>query len=174
MTTARIETQLGRIFLSVSDGALNELRFEDGALHEDPGAGAFADRVREYFNGDLHAFDGARLEPAGTPFQKAVWELVRKIPAGETRAYGELARALGRPTASRAIGAANGANPVCLAIPCHRVIGKSGALTGYAWGLERKRWLLDHERPAQRRETSAQRPEAPAQRVLLPSEGAPQ
>ena len=174
MTTARIETQLGRIFLSVNDGALNELRFEDGALHEDPGASAFADRVREYFNGDLNAFDGARLEPAGTPFQKSVWELVRKIPAGETRAYGELARALGRPTASRAIGAANGANPVCLAIPCHRVIGKSGALTGYAWGLERKRWLLDHERPAQRRETSAQRPEAPAQRVLLPSEGAPQ
>ncbi len=160
MTTARIETPLGRIFLRVSAGALKELRFEDGALHEEPGAKPFADRLREYFKGDLRAFDGARLEPAGTFFQKSVWEQVRKIPAGQTRAYGDLARALGRPTASRAVGAANGANPVCLAIPCHRVIGKGGALTGYAWGLERKRWLLEHERTQPR--------------LLLPSEGAPQ
>ncbi len=148
MSTARIETQLGPVFLSVGDNALKELRFEDGALHEDPGARDFAGRIRAYFNGDLHAFNTARLDPAGTPFQKSVWDLVRKIPAGMTRAYGELARELGRPSASRAIGAANGANPVCLAIPCHRVIGASGALTGYAWGLDRKRWLLAHEMAA--------------------------
>jgi methylated-DNA-[protein]-cysteine S-methyltransferase len=134
--------------LSVLDGALKELRFEDGALHEDPGASSFCARVRAYFKGDLCALDSAPLNPAGTPFQRAVWALVRAIPAGETRSYGEIARALGRPGASRAVGAANGANPVCLAIPCHRVIGASGALTGYAWGLHRKRWLLAHENPA--------------------------
>lgn len=148
MSTARIETQLGQIYLSVGDHALKELRFEDGALHEDPGTKDFADRIRAYFGGDLQALDSAGLDPAGTPFQKSVWALVRQIPAGETRAYGDIARDLGRPTASRAVGAANGANPVCLAIPCHRVIGKGGALTGYAWGLDRKRWLLAHETTA--------------------------
>ena len=148
MTTARIETGLGRVFLLVEDGALRELRFEDGDLHESPQAAPFARRVRAYFEGDLQAFDGARLSPRGTEFQQAVWALVRRIPAGETRSYGELARALGRPTASRAVGGANGANPACLAIPCHRVIGAGGALTGYAWGVHRKRWLLDHEQAA--------------------------
>ena len=146
MTTARIETQLGSILLRVEAGALTELRFEEGALHQETSAKPFSDRVRAYFKGDLDAFDGARVEPAGTPFQKSVWELVRAIPAGQTRSYGEVARLLGRPSASRAVGAANGANPACLVIPCHRVIGKGGALTGYAWGLARKRWLLDHER----------------------------
>lgn len=143
MSTARIETPPGPLFLAVENGALTALRFEDGPLHD--GAPDFTARLRAYFDGDLRALDALPAAPAGTAFQQSVWRLVRQIPAGQTRSYGELARALGRPGASRAVGAANGANPVCLVIPCHRVIGASGALTGYAYGIDRKRWLLAHE-----------------------------
>jgi len=123
-----------------------------GILFLDSGAGAeptcasplLADARRQlaaYFRGELQRFD-LPLAPAGTAFQKSVWRALAEIPWGETRSYGELARAIGRPTAARAVGAANGANPLPIVLPCHRVIGASGTLTGYAGGLERKRRLL--------------------------------
>lgn len=104
--------------------------------------------VAAYFGGDMRAIDSIELDPPGTPFQREVWAALRRIPAGTTTTYGRLAAALGRPGAGRAVGLANGANPVAIVVPCHRVIGASGALTGYGGGIERKRWLLDHERRA--------------------------
>jgi O-6-methylguanine DNA methyltransferase len=98
-----------------------------------------------YFAGDLVALDTVPVATGGTDFQKSVWAALRAIPAGETRGYGALAAALGKPGAARAVGLANGMNPVGIVVPCHRVIGASGALTGYAGGMERKRWLLGHE-----------------------------
>ncbi|WP_019904449.1 methylated-DNA--[protein]-cysteine S-methyltransferase [Methylobacterium sp. 77] len=98
-----------------------------------------------YFDGRLTRFDLA-LAPRGTPFQRAVWQALTEIPPGETISYGELARRIGRPSASRAVGAANGANPLPIVVPCHRVIGASGALTGFAGGLDTKRFLLALER----------------------------
>ena len=104
-----------------------------------------AAQLAEYFAGRRHVFALA-LAPRGTAFQRMVWDALLRIPYGETRGYGELARALGRPSASRAVGAANGRNPLAIIVPCHRLIGASGALTGYGGGLPAKRWLLDHER----------------------------
>ena len=97
-----------------------------------------------YFGGRLRCFAVA-LEPHGTPFQKKVWAELARIPYGETRTYGEVAQAIGRPSAARAVGAANGRNPIGIVLPCHRVIGASGALTGYAGGLEAKAFLLQLE-----------------------------
>jgi methylated-DNA-[protein]-cysteine S-methyltransferase len=108
---------------------------------------AAAAQLAEYFAGKRRTFD-LPLAPHGTPFQLAVWSALRAIPYGETRNYAELARAIGRPTASRAVGAANGKNPLGIIVPCHRVIGASGALTGYAGGLSAKRWLLELEATA--------------------------
>src|SRR4029450_8150365 len=93
-------------------------------------------------------FAGLEIDPGGTPFQQAVWTALRRVPPGETTTYAALARAIGAPTAVRAVGAANGANPIWLIIPCHRAIGSDGRLVGYAGGLERKRWLLAHESAA--------------------------
>ena len=104
-----------------------------------------ADALRRYFGGDLAALDAVPAELNGTPFQKAVWQALRRIPPGTTISYGELARRIGQPTSVRAVGAANGANPVAVIVPCHRVIGSNGTLTGYGGGLDRKRWLLAHE-----------------------------
>ena len=98
-----------------------------------------------YFAGDLTALDKVPVATGGTEFQKTVWAALRTIPAGETRGYGALAAAIGKPGAARAVGLANGLNPIGIVVPCHRVIGASGALTGYAGGVERKRWLLAHE-----------------------------
>jgi methylated-DNA-[protein]-cysteine S-methyltransferase len=98
-----------------------------------------------YFAGDLAAIDLLPVEAAGTPFQRAVWSALRTIACGTTISYAELARRIGRPSAVRAVGLANGSNPVCIVVPCHRVIGSNGTLTGYGGGLERKRWLLGHE-----------------------------
>lgn len=98
-----------------------------------------------YFAGDLGALDAIETRTGGTGFQRAVWRALRRVPAGTTTSYGALAKELGRPGASRAIGAANAANPIGIVVPCHRVIGASGALTGYGGGLDRKRWLLAHE-----------------------------
>jgi methylated-DNA-[protein]-cysteine S-methyltransferase len=101
-------------------------------------------QLDEYFAGKRTTFD-LPLEPRGTDFQLSVWELLRKIPYGVTTSYGELARRLGEPKASRAVGAANGANPIPIIVPCHRVVGSKGELTGFGGGIERKRWLLEHE-----------------------------
>ena len=89
------------------------------------------------------------MAPVGTPFQQRVWSALREIPFGDTASYGELAARIGQPTASRAVGLANGRNPIAIVVPCHRVIGAAGGLIGYAGGLDRKRWLLDHERAEQ-------------------------
>ena len=105
-----------------------------------------ASALRAYFAGDLQALAALPADGGGSPFQRRVWDALREIPPGTTRSYGEIAARIGRPTASRAVGLANGQNPVSLVIPCHRVIGSTGALTGYGGGLERKRWLLAHER----------------------------
>ncbi len=98
-----------------------------------------------YFAGDLTALDNIPVATGGTAFQRDVWAALRRIPAGQTQGYGALAAALGKPGAARAVGLANGSNPIGIVVPCHRVIGASGALTGYAGGVERKRWLLAHE-----------------------------
>ena len=103
------------------------------------------DALSRYFDGDARAFWGLDMAPGGTRFQSRVWAALAKIPYGETRRYGEIAAALGSPGAARAVGHANGRNPVALIIPCHRVIGADGRLTGYAGGITRKRWLLNHE-----------------------------
>ena len=102
--------------------------------------------LRAYFGGDLRAIDNLPVEAAGTPFQQEVWRALCEIPCGTTVSYGELARRIGRPAAVRAVGLANGSNPIGVVVPCHRVIGSNGSLTGYGGGIERKRWLLDHEK----------------------------
>jgi methylated-DNA-[protein]-cysteine S-methyltransferase len=107
---------------------------------------AVASAMKAYFEGDIHAIDSLPVATEGTAFQKSAWQSLRGIPAGQTISYGELARRLGNPTAVRAVGLANGANPIGVVVPCHRVIGADGSLTGYGGGLERKRWLLNHER----------------------------
>jgi methylated-DNA-[protein]-cysteine S-methyltransferase len=104
--------------------------------------------IEAYFAGDFAALRTIRWETAGTPFQRAVWKALTTIPAGATLSYGALAARLGMPKAVRAVGLANGANPIGVVVPCHRVIGADGSLTGYGGGLERKRWLLEHERAA--------------------------
>jgi methylated-DNA-[protein]-cysteine S-methyltransferase len=113
------------------------------ASARDPG-GAVT-RLERYFDGDFAALGEIEVVSWGTPFQESVWQQLRLIPVGETRTYGELARAIGIPAAVRAVGAANGANPIGIVVPCHRVIGSDGKLTGFAGGLPRKQWLLDHE-----------------------------
>jgi methylated-DNA-[protein]-cysteine S-methyltransferase len=105
-----------------------------------------ADALLAYFDGDFDTIAELATETNGTPFQRAVWAKLRTIQAGRTMTYGALATAIGRPSAVRAVGAANGANPIAVAIPCHRLIGANAALIGYGGGLDRKRWLLAHER----------------------------
>jgi methylated-DNA-[protein]-cysteine S-methyltransferase len=101
--------------------------------------------IADYFEGNLLAVDGIDCATDGTPFQQDVWNALRTIPAGTTLSYGGLAARIGKPNAVRAVGLANGSNPICIAVPCHRVIGTDGSLTGYGGGLDRKRWLLAHE-----------------------------
>ena len=103
-------------------------------------------RLATYFAGDIHAIDDIPTATAGTAFQREVWRALRAIPAAETISYGKLAERIGRPRAVRAVGLANGSNPVGVVVPCHRVIGANGSLTGYGGGLHRKEWLLAHER----------------------------
>jgi methylated-DNA-[protein]-cysteine S-methyltransferase len=104
------------------------------------------DAFAGYFGGELRILDSLAVETGGTPFQHQVWQALRAIPCGTTVSYGQLAARIGRPAAVRAVGLANGANPVAVVVPCHRVIGSNGSLTGYGGGIERKRWLLNHER----------------------------
>lgn len=101
--------------------------------------------LQAYFEGDLDAVTGQPTATNGTDFQRTVWDALRRIPAGHTVSYGALAVRIGRPTAMRAVGLANGANPIAIVVPCHRVIGANASLTGYGGGLDRKRWLLAHE-----------------------------
>lgn len=103
------------------------------------------DALRAYFNGDIYAVTRLPVANNGTAFQQEVWEGLRRIPAGTTLSYGGLAAQIGKPAAMRAVGAANGSNPIAIAVPCHRVIGANGTLTGFGGGLERKKWLLAHE-----------------------------
>ena len=150
------DSPVGPLTLVAEDGVLAGL-YMDGQRHL-PGPVAFGARddaalpdVREqlaaYFVRDLKEFD-LPLATGGTPFQASVWAALREVPYGATCTYADLAAAVGRPTAVRAVGAANGRNPVCLVVPCHRVVGADGSLTGYAGGVERKQWLLDLERGA--------------------------
>jgi methylated-DNA-[protein]-cysteine S-methyltransferase len=156
----RTETPLGTIMVVVARATLCALDFGDCegrqlhhlrrrfgdvdmVLAKDPGG--TCKRINAYFRGELDAFEGVEVESRGTPFQELVWRALRAIAPGETVSYGELAARIGRPTAARAVGLANRLNPVALVIPCHRVIGANGGLTGYAGGLDRKRWLLEHE-----------------------------
>jgi methylated-DNA-[protein]-cysteine S-methyltransferase len=108
--------------------------------------GEITSAIHAYFDGDLKALDAIDIDGGGTDFQKLAWQALRTIPPGDIRTYGQMAAALGRPNAARAIGMANALNPLSLVVPCHRLVGSDGALTGYGGGIERKRWLLDHER----------------------------
>ena len=107
--------------------------------------GGLSSALDRYFAGELGAIEGLPLAFRGTTFQRAVWQALTAIPCGTTVSYGELARRIGKPAAVRAVGLANGANPIPIVVPCHRVIGANGMLTGYGGGLPRKRWLLAHE-----------------------------
>jgi methylated-DNA-[protein]-cysteine S-methyltransferase len=118
----------------------NGFRLEPGCH-----SNALTNALHRYFAGDLRAIDNLPVQTAGTPFQRAVWRTLRGIACGTTVSYVELAARIGRPTAVRAVGLANGSNPVGIVVPCHRVIGADGSLTGYGGGIERKRWLLEHE-----------------------------
>ncbi|WP_037570499.1 methylated-DNA--[protein]-cysteine S-methyltransferase [Phaeacidiphilus oryzae] len=159
-----VESPCGPLTLAAEDGALVGLWMEDGrhaprpeefGEYAGPPAGApdplpeAARQLAEYFAGDRRDFD-LPLAPQGTEFQKSVWAALREIPYGETWSYGRLAEHLGRPGASRAVGLANGRNPISIIVPCHRVIGADGSLTGYGGGLPRKRTLLalEHALPA--------------------------
>ncbi|WP_312928559.1 methylated-DNA--[protein]-cysteine S-methyltransferase, partial [Pseudescherichia sp.] len=102
-------------------------------------------KLHDYFAGNLSVINDLPTETAGTPFQRAVWKALREIPCGQVIHYGQLAELLGRAGAARAVGAANGSNPISIVVPCHRVIGRNGTLTGYAGGVQRKEWLLRHE-----------------------------
>jgi methylated-DNA-[protein]-cysteine S-methyltransferase len=121
-------------------------RFGDLKLISGQDTFGFASRLRAWFAGDLQALDEIVVETGGAAFQQRVWKAVRAIPPGQTRSYREIASALGSPAFARAVGRANALNPVAIVIPCHRVIGSGGELTGYAAGIHRKRWLLDYER----------------------------
>ena len=157
MTTidiAEYETPLGAAIGATQDGKLVALTFSDrwnemearlirrlGSFKRQT-AGGLQTRLHAYFAGDMNAFDQIEVDPGGTAFQAAVWAKLRRIPPGSTTTYSALAHAIGSPKAVRAVGAANGANPIAIVLPCHRVIGSDGRLTGYAGGLERKARLL--------------------------------
>ncbi len=151
---AWIESPVGRLLVAGDAEGLRQVLFAEGRseVHPRPDwvedEAPLAESIRQlhaYFAGKLRDFD-LPLAPEGTPFQRRVWQELLKIPYGETISYGELARRIGKPHASRAVGLANGANPISIVIPCHRVIGSNGHLTGYGGGLKNKQWLLALER----------------------------
>ena len=151
---AYMESPVGALLLAGDDAGLHVISFPRGHKAREPEPGwqetdiaDFAETTRQlaaYFDGKTTTFD-LPLKPEGTPFQMAVWEALQEIPYGETISYGELARRIGRPKASRAVGAANGANPLPIIIPCHRVIGSDKSLTGFGGVLDVKAYLLEHE-----------------------------
>ena len=163
LETAGLETPIGGLVLHVCDGVLCGLSFADHAeglrawtLRRWPGVamresldpGGHVSRLRGYFAGDLAVLDTIEVDTGGTPFQRRVWSALREIPLGQTTSYSALATRLGAPHAVRAVGAANGRNPIAIVVPCHRVIAADGTLCGYGGGLPRKQWLLDHEKAA--------------------------
>lgn len=129
---------------------LLRVHYQHYTLSEAQAPASITTALDAYFTGSLDSLLDIPVATGGTGFQREVWQALRQIPAGSTVSYGQLAQRMGRPSASRAVGLANGANPVAIVVPCHRVVGSNGALTGYAGGLERKRWLLDHESPQRR------------------------
>ena len=156
----RLASPMGPLLVVAAERALKALEFEDheerlmgplrarlGAVrfveHDDPLGATSA--MRAYLEGDLAAIGAVPADGDGSPFERRVWAALRRIPAGTTTSYGALAKALGLPGSARAVGLANGRNPIGIVVPCHRVIGADGSLTGYGGGLERKRWLLEHE-----------------------------
>lgn len=161
LTLERLDTPLGEALVVTDEtGTLRAFNWRDyepamrgwiarhypnARLVEGRGPDAVRKALLAYFAGDAHALDGTPWRASGTAFQLTVWHALCTIPAGETLSYAGLAERIGRPSAVRAVGLANGANPISLFVPCHRVIGANGALTGYGGGLPRKRWLLAHE-----------------------------
>jgi methylated-DNA-[protein]-cysteine S-methyltransferase len=161
LTVDRLPTPIGKALLFTDEeGFLRALHWEDfedrfiaevRRLHPrvplEPGTapGQVRDPITDYFSGDLTRLAAAPWRLCGTAFQRTVWKALFDIPPGETRTYAGQAALIARPTAIRAVGAANGANPISLVLPCHRVLGTNGALTGYGGGLHRKQWLLKHE-----------------------------
>ena len=156
----RIDTPVGPMVLLARDGVLLLLEFDDagdrvaremkarfGAVELVPASDPFglSTKARAYFAGDLAAIDGIATDGGGTEFERRVWADLKAIPCGTTQSYGDIARRLGVIGLSRAVGIANARNPIAIVVPCHRVIGADGSLTGYGGGLERKRWLLAHE-----------------------------
>lgn len=145
-----METPLGALYLADDGAAVTQVRFvrdADPAAHVAPSAllRRTMEELARYFAGTLTAFTvPVRLD--GTPFQRRVWQALLTIPYGQTRSYGEIARQIGSPNASRAVGMANHRNPVSILVPCHRVIGADGKLVGYGGGLDKKEWLLQLER----------------------------
>lgn len=145
-----VTSPIGTLTLTSNGSALTRLEIAsesaaaDVSSEPDAVLTAAREQLDAYFDMRLMQFD-LPLAPSGTDFQRRVWELLRAIPFGETISYAELARRLGNPKAMRAVGAANGRNPLMIIVPCHRVIGADGSLTGFGGGIERKRWLLDHE-----------------------------
>jgi methylated-DNA-[protein]-cysteine S-methyltransferase len=158
---ARAPTPLGEaMMVTDEDGFLRAFEWTDHAarlrplmaryygntpMSEDSRVNAVTDAVGAYFSGRIDALASLAWRTAGTPFQQRVWRALADIPVGTTVSYGALAAAIGKPGAVRAVGLANGANPIGVIVPCHRVIGADGSLTGYGGGLDRKRWLLNHE-----------------------------
>jgi methylated-DNA-[protein]-cysteine S-methyltransferase len=155
LSYCHVDSPIGRLLLRTDGESLTGLTLDVAGRPprgieqwvEDPEAGplpATALQLDEYFAGKRRAFD-LPLQLQGTEFQRRVWRVLLEIPYGVTWSYGQLAKRIGNPNASRAVGLANGQNPVSILVPCHRVIGANGSLTGYGGGLERKRWLLAHE-----------------------------
>src|SRR5207248_3198943 len=141
---SQVDSPIGPLAITVSPKGLTGLLFGT-STKRDAASGEIAGALRAYFGGDLHAIDGLEVDPSGTAFQRKVWAALRTIPAGQTWSYARLAREVGKPTATRAVGAANGANPVAIVIPCHRVIASDGTLGGYGGGLPLKKYLLELE-----------------------------
>jgi methylated-DNA-[protein]-cysteine S-methyltransferase len=148
---SRVDSPVGLLTVAMGPRGLRALSFDNrlpdvaGPAREGRPPKVVADALAAYFRGDLRAIDWLEIDPRGTEFQRRVWATLRTIPAGTTWSYARLARAVGQPSAMRAVGAANGRNPIALVVPCHRVIASDGTLGGYGGGLDKKRWLLRHE-----------------------------
>lgn len=148
LDSARIPTPLGPAVLEGDSEGIRAIYVEEGEVSPEipESLQEAALQLQEYFEGNRRHFD-FKMNPEGTDFQRKVWMALREIPFGKTLSYMELSKKLGDPLAIRAVAAANGKNPIWIAIPCHRVIGSDGSLVGYAGGLHRKQWLLNHESP---------------------------